>query len=92
MNMGKLCVFATLWHVWHGNTIETHANFEITCFQCFFFFFFFLVFAPKCAIDDCFAINLVQKDDLVFFRGERGLRAKVARLGADYTEKSPKTN
>ena len=58
----KLCVFATLWQIWHGNTFETHANFEITYFQCF----FVLVFASKCAIDACFAISLVQKDDLVF--------------------------
>ena len=32
----KLCVFATLWQIWHGNTFETHANFEIKCFQSFF--------------------------------------------------------
>ena len=32
MNMDKWCVFATLWQVWHGNTFETYANFEIICF------------------------------------------------------------
>ena len=75
MNMDKLCVFATLWQIWHGNNIEIHANFEITCFSVF--FFFFLVFASKCAIDACFAINLVQKDVFSFLGAKEASERKL---------------
>ena len=39
--------------------------------------FFFLVFASKCAIDACFAINLVQKDDLVFLGAKEASGRKL---------------
>ena len=86
MNMDKLCVFAILWQIWHGNTIETHASFEITCFQCF---FFVLVFASKCAINACFAINLVQKDDLVFLGAKEASGRKLPAWVRE--ENRPKT-
>ena len=40
-------------------------------------FLFFLVFASKCAIDACFAINLVQKDDLVFLGAKEASGRKL---------------
>ena len=86
MNMGKLCVFAILWQIWHGNTIETHASFVITCFQCFFFFFFFSGVCFQMRYKRMFCHKLGSKRRFGFFRGERGLRAKVTRTMclADY--------
>ena len=72
MNMDKLCVFAILWQTWHGNTIETHANFEIACFQCF-----FLVFASKCAIKRMFCHKLGSKNDLVFLGAKEASGRKL---------------
>ena len=72
MNMDKLCVFAILWQIWHGNTIETHANFEITCFHCFFSGECFQMHYKR-----MFCHKLGSKRRFGFFRGERGLRAKV---------------
>ena len=42
---------------------------------------FSLVFASKCAIDACFAINLVQKDDLVFLGAKEASGRKLPGVG-----------
>ena len=86
MNMDKLCVFAILWQIWHGNTIETHANFEITCFQCFFSGVCFQMRYKR-----MFCHKLGSKRRFGFFRGERGLRAKVTSCSGDrFLEHSPR--